>query len=130
MNYEVESVRLSKGQITVMPTSDAILACISPSPSSSRVIRTATRMAEAHHSKWIAFYVETTKSQNLSKEDRKRLSEHFNLAEQLGGEVITVYSDNIVEQIIEYAKFRNVTKIIVGKNRKKPNVFFVFMQEI
>ena len=35
VNYEVESVRLSKGQITVMPTSDVILACISPSPSSA-----------------------------------------------------------------------------------------------
>lgn len=126
VNYEVENVRLSKEQITVMPTSDAILACISPSPSSSRIIRTATRMAEAHHSKWIAFYVETTKSQNLSKEDRKRLSEHFNLAEQLGGEVVTVHSDNTIEQIIQYAKFRNVTKIIIGKNHKKPNVFSRF----
>lgn len=73
VNYEVESVRLSKGQITVIPTSDAILACISPSPSSARVIRTSRRMAEAHHSKWIAFYVETTKTQNLSKEDRKNI---------------------------------------------------------
>ncbi|MVX66682.1 DUF4118 domain-containing protein [Clostridium chromiireducens] len=126
VNYEVENVRLSKEQITVMPTSDAILACISPSPSSSRIIRTATRMAEAHHSKWIAFYVETTKSQNLSEEDRKRLSEHFNLAEQLGGEVVTVHSDNTIEQIIQYAKFRNVTKIIIGKNHKKPNAFSRF----
>lgn len=126
VKYEVESARLSKGQITVMPTSDVILACISPSPSSSRVIRTATRMAEAHHSKWIAFYVETTKLQNLSKEDRKRLNEHFNLAEQLGGEVVTVYSDNIIEQIIQYAKFRNVTKIIIGKNNKKANNLFHF----
>lgn len=126
VSYEVESVRLSKGQITVMPTSDAILACISPSPSSLRVIRTAARMAEAHHSKWIAFYVETTKSQNLSNEDRKRLNEHFNLAEQLGGEVVTVHSNNIIEQIIQYAKFRNVTKIIIGKNHKKPSNFFQF----
>lgn len=126
VNYEVESVRLSQGQITVMPTSDAILACISSSPSSLRVIRTATRMAEAHHSKWIAFYVETSKSQNLSTEDRKRLNEHFNLVEQLGGEVVTVQSDNIIEQIIQYAKFRNVTKIIIGKNHKKPDNFFHF----
>jgi len=126
VNYEVESARLSKGQISVMPISDAILACISPSPSSSRVIRTATRMAEAHHSKWIAFYVETTKSKNLNKEDRERLNANFALAEQLGGEVVTVYSDNIIEQIIEYAKFRNVTKIIIGKNHKKPNNLFHF----
>ncbi|MBC2456084.1 DUF4118 domain-containing protein [Clostridium beijerinckii] len=131
VNYEVESVRLSKGQISVMPTSDAVLACISPSPSSSRVIRTATRMAEAHHSKWIAFFVETTKSKNLSKEDRERLNANFALAEQLGGEVVTVYSDNIIEQIIEYAKFRNVTKIIIGKNHKKPdNLFHFYARDI
>ncbi|NOV58961.1 two-component system sensor histidine kinase KdpD [Clostridium beijerinckii] len=124
VNYEVESVRLSKGQITVMPTVDAILACISSSPSSSRVIRTARRMAEAHHSKWIAFYVETTKSRNLSKKDKESLSANFKLAEELDGEIVTVYSDDIVEQIIQYAKFRNVTKIIIGKNHKKPNNFF------
>ncbi|WP_343073041.1 sensor histidine kinase KdpD [Clostridium sp. YIM B02569] len=124
VNYEVESVRLSKGQITVMPTVDAILACISSSPSSSRVIRTARRMAEAHHSKWIAFYVETTKSRNLNKKDKESLSANFKLAEELGGEIVTVYSDDIVEQIIQYAKFRNVTKIIIGKNHKKPNNFF------
>ena len=126
VNYEVESVRLSKGQVTVMPTSDVILACISPSPSSARVIRTATRMAEAHHSKWIALYVETTKTQNLSKEDRERLNSHFSLAEQLGGEVVTVNSDNTVGQIIDYAKFRNANKIIIGKNHKKPNNLFHF----
>lgn len=126
VNYEVESVRLSKSQITVMPTSDVVLACISSSPSSLRVIRTATRMAEAHHSKWIALYVEGTKSKNLGKEDRERLNSHFNLAEQLGGEVVTAYGDNAVEQIIQYAKFRNVTKIIIGKNHKKPNNLFHF----
>lgn len=126
VNYEVESVRLSKGQTTVMPTSDPILACIGPSPSSSRIIRTATRMAEAHHSKWIALYVETQRSEKLNKEDRERLNANFNLAEQLGGEIITVYGDNIVEQIIQYAKFRNVTKIIIGKNHKKPNNLFHF----
>jgi len=126
VNYEIESVRLSKGQITVMPTSDVILACISPSPSSSRVIRTATRMAEAHHSKWIALYVETTKSLKLSKDDKERLNANFNLVEQLGGEVVIVDGDNLVEQIIQYAKFRNVTKIIIGKNHKKPNNLFHF----
>ncbi len=126
VNYEVESVRLSKSQITVMPTSDVVLACISPSPSSARVIRTATRMAEAHHSKWIALYVEGEKSKNLSKEDKEQLDSHFNLAEQLGGEVVTVYGNNAIEQIIQYAKFRNVTKIIIGKNHKKPNNLFHF----
>ena len=48
------------------------------------------------------------------------------MAEQLGGEIVTVYGDNIAEQVIQYAKFRNVTKIIIGKNHKKPNNLFHF----
>lgn len=124
VNYEVESARLAKGQITVMPTSDAILACIGLSPYSLRIIRTAARMADAHHSKFIALYVETTKLQNLSREDKERLNENFNLVEQLGGEAVTVYGDNIVDQIVQYAKFRNITKIIIGKNHRNTSSLF------
>lgn len=131
VNYEAESVRLSKGQITVTPTSDPILACIGSSLSSLRIIRTAARISESHHSKWIALYVETTKLQKMSKEDRERLNKNFNLAEQLGGEIVTLYGDNVVEQIIEYAKFRNITKIIIGKNHRKPsNLFHFFAKDV
>ncbi|MEY8001062.1 DUF4118 domain-containing protein [Clostridium sp. Mt-5] len=126
VNYEVETVRLSKNQITVVPTSDQILACISPSPSSARVIRTAARMAEVYRSKWIVLYVKTDKSQKLGKEDTKRLNSYFNLTEQLGGEIITVYGDDVSDQIIQYAKFRNITKIIIGKNNKKTSRIFHF----
>ncbi len=119
VSNEVESVRLSKGQITVVPSSDQILACISSAPSSTRIIRTAARMAEAHHCKWIVFYVEEKASAKLSKEEREVLNSHFNLAQQLGAEVVTAYGDNVIEQIIDYAKFRNITKIIIGKNHRK-----------
>lgn len=127
VNYEVEVDRLSRGQITVIPTSDQIMACISSSPSSARVIRTAARMAEVYHSKWIVLYVKTNKNQKMEKDDIKRLNSYFNLTEQLGGEIATVYGDDdISNQIIEYAKFRNITKIIIGKNNKKTSRVFHF----
>lgn len=126
VNYEVEVDRLSRGQITVVPTSDQIMACISSSPSSARVIRTAARMAEVYHSKWIVLYVKTTQNHESEKDDIKRLNSYFNLTEQLGGEVAIVYGDDISEQIIEYAKFRNITKIIIGKNNKKTIRLFHF----
>ncbi|WP_446897040.1 ATP-binding protein [Clostridium sp. LBM24168] len=126
VNYEVEVDRLSKGQITVVPTSEQIMACISSSPSSARVIRTAARMAEVYHSKWIVLYVKTTKNQKRKKDDIKRLNSYFNLTEQLGGEIATIYGDDISNQIIEYAKFRNITKIIIGKNNKKTSRVFHF----
>ncbi len=110
---------MSKKQITLMPISEQILACISPSPSSARVIRTAAKMAKNYHSKWIVLYVDSIKSQRLSNEEKKRLNSYFNLVEQLGGEMVTIYGDSIDKQIIQYAEFRNVTKIIIGKNHKK-----------
>ncbi|MCI1945458.1 sensor histidine kinase [Clostridium luticellarii] len=126
VNYEVEIDRLSRGQITVVPTSDQIMACISSSPSSARVIRTAARMAEVYHSKWIVLYVKTTQNHENEKDDVKRLNSYFNLTEQLGGEVATVYGEDVSDQIIEYAKFRNITKIIIGKNNKKTSRLFHF----
>jgi two-component system sensor histidine kinase KdpD len=131
VNLEVESVRLSKGRIIVMPTSDQILACISPSPSSLRVIRTAARMAEVYHSRWVALYVETSKASKLNKEEKTALNANFALVEELGGDVFTAYDDNVVEQIIQYAEFKNISKIIIGKNhRKTRNLFHVYAKDI
>ncbi len=114
-----------------MTASEQILVCINSSPSSSKAIRTAARMAEAFHSKWTALYVQTEKMQKLSKYDKKTLNANFNLVEQLEGEIVTVYGDNIVEEIIEYANFRNITKIIVGKkNRKSNRVFNYFGKDL
>ncbi|MFT8313800.1 MAG: sensor histidine kinase KdpD [Clostridium sp.] len=126
VNYEVESGRLAKREITVIPASEQILACISPSPSSAKVIRTAARMAENYHSKFVVLYISTTKAENLSKEDKKRLNLNFSLAEKLGGEIAQLYGDNVADQIIQYAKFRNITKLVIGKNYKRSSKILHF----
>ncbi|PJI08400.1 MULTISPECIES: sensor histidine kinase [Clostridium] len=124
VNFEIEIARLSKGQITVMATSDQILACIGTSPSSARIIRTAARMSEVYHSKWIALYVDTGRT--LNKADKETLNSNFRLVEQLGGELATVSGENVADQIIRYAELRNTTKIIIGKNHKKTGTILHF----
>ncbi len=108
-----------KEENTLMKSSEQIMACISPSPSSEKVIQTAVKMAKNYNSKFIVLYVESIKSQTLNREEKKRLNSYFNLVEQLGGEMVTVYGDSVDKQIIQYAELRNVTKIIIGKNHKK-----------
>lgn len=124
VNFEIEIARLSKGQVTVMATSDQILACIGTSPSSTRIIRTAARMSELYHSKWIALYVDTGRT--LNKADKETLNSNFKLVEQLGGELATVSGENVADQIIRYAELRNTTKIIIGKNHKKAGTILHF----
>ena len=47
--------------------------------------------------------------------DREQLAQTLHLAEQLGGETATLSGHNLADELIHYARSRNVTKIIVGK---------------
>lgn len=115
VNKEIEITRLSKGEVIVVPTCETLLACISSSPSSTKVIRTASRIASYNMSNWVVLYIENP-NLTLDKVQKNQLNKNILLAKDLGAEVIISHSEDIVEQILRFSKLRNVTKIIVGKN--------------
>ena len=97
------------------PTAERILVCISPSPLAPRLVRAARRMAAGLHAEWIAVYVEMPGQRKLREADRQRVMQTLRLAEQLGAETATLSGPNIGDEILAYARRRNVTKIIAGK---------------
>ncbi|CEQ21779.1 sensor histidine kinase [Paraclostridium sordellii] len=123
VNKEVEINRLSKGEASVIPTSETILVCVSPSPSSAKLIRTASRISQASLSKLIAIYIKDPIKDNLSKEANKQLESNLELAKMLGAEVVLLHGDNMVEDILRFSKMRNITKVIIGRNHKKHSLF-------
>lgn len=100
------------------PTEERLLVCVSPSPSSARLINSAKRMATSLHAKWFAVYVEEPKMAMLPEAERSRAADNLRLAGQLGGETVTLAGRNIPEEIVNFARQRNVTRIIVGKPRR------------
>jgi len=96
-------------------TGERVLVCVSPSPHSGRLLRAARRMAASLHADMIAAYVETPAALRLGAGDRERLAEHMRLAEQLGGEAVTIRGENAAEETVRFARKRNVTKIVLGK---------------
>ena len=98
------------------PAGERLLVCVSSSPSSPRLVRAARRMADRRHAEWLAVYVETPRHHRLSDADRDRLAQTLRLAEQLGGEVVTIPGQNVAEDLIRYAQSRNVTEVIIGKS--------------
>ena len=94
-----------------------ILTGISASPSNGRVIRTAARMADAFHGAFTALYVQTSHDKNLPDADKRILKENIELAEKLGARVITMYGDDVVQQIAEYARMAGVSKIVLGRTK-------------
>jgi two-component system sensor histidine kinase KdpD len=99
----------------VWPAAERVLVAIGPSPSSARLIRAAKRMAERLDAPWIAAYVETPAQLRLPAEARDRVIQTLRLAEQLGGETVTLPGPRMSDAILAYARDRNVTKIVVGK---------------
>ncbi len=72
-------------------------------------------MAARLQAEWVAVYVETPAQLHLAEADREQLERTLRLAEQLGAETATLTGGDDVEEILAYARRRNVTKLVVGK---------------
>lgn len=114
IHSDVEVARKSQSSSATWATSERLLVCVGPSPTTAKVIRTAKRMAIALNAPWMAVSVELP-DVAVREAAKARIAEHFNLAERLGAETITLAGSSVVNTILEYAKHRNVTKIFVGK---------------
>lgn len=100
------------------PATERLLVSVGPSPLSPRLVRATRRRAERRHAEWIAVYVETPAHYRLSEADRDRVAGTLRLAEELGGETLTVPGASVSEELLHVARARNVTEIVVGKSHR------------
>lgn len=120
VSREVQTARLGHTRTQTWPTTERLLVCVGPSPTSAKVIRTAKRMASAMHAQWIAVHTETASSPAMDDRSRHRLGQHLKLAERLGAETVTITGEDVAEEVIRYAQSRNATKIVIGKTGQTP----------
>lgn len=99
-----------------------ILTCISASPTSAKVIRTASRLAYAFHGQFTALYVETPAMQAADRKVKKMLEDNMQLARDLGAKIASVYGEDVPFQIAEYARASNVSKIVIGRTNHKTHI--------
>ena len=107
--------REEQGIARTWAAAERLLVCVSPSPSSEALLRGAKRLAAELHADWTAAYVETAAALQLGEEDRARLAAHLRLAQTLGAETVTLAGENGPEEVVAFARARNVTRILVGK---------------
>jgi two-component system sensor histidine kinase KdpD len=114
---DVESARRQQSIHASWATADRLLVCIGPSPSTARVIRTAKRMAHAFDAPWMAVAVEKT-GMTANPVVQARMADHYRVAERLGAEVVTLSGQDVATTLLDYARSRNVTKILIGKTEQ------------
>ncbi|MFZ2088401.1 MAG: ATP-binding protein, partial [Desulfobaccales bacterium] len=96
-------------------TPESWLVCVSPSPLSHTLIRAIHRLAEAKQARWYALYVETPAHARLLAEDQERVSQTLRLATHLGAQAVKISGFRIGDEILAFARERQVSRIIVGK---------------
>jgi two-component system sensor histidine kinase KdpD len=95
---------------------ERILACIGPDPVSPTVVRTAKRLADLMDAPWIAVTVERPGA-DLNDAARRRRDDAMKLAEALGAETQTLVGGDLPAELLRFAKFENVTQIVIGRSR-------------
>jgi len=101
------------------PAAERLLACISPSPLSERLIRSTRRLADELKAEWLVVYVETPQLAAMPPEKRERVARMLRQAEELGAHTQVLGSSGSVtasaQTILEFARKNNISKIVVGK---------------
>lgn len=109
-----------------MPQTGRLLVCVGPSLSSAGLIRAVQKLAARSQAEWLAVYVESPEMLRLPEADRLHAVQNLRLAEQLGGETITLRGHNIAVEIVDFARQRQVTTIIIGKPATRPRWKYLF----
>ncbi len=99
----------------VWPTKVKFLVGVSARYKSTKLIRTTRRMASQLKAEWHAIYVDTPELK-ISDEKRNSAIENLHLAERLGATTTILTGLNVSKEIMDFARQRNITSIVIGKN--------------
>jgi two-component system sensor histidine kinase KdpD len=124
VHADIELARAGRRARVAWETRECLLVCVGPSPTSAKVIRAAKRLAISLQAELVAVHVQGAGTDRLSHADRSRLLAHLRLAERLGAETVTLVGEDPVAETIDYARRRNVTKIVIGKSEPRRRLFW------
>lgn len=93
-----------------------LLVGIDANEQAERLVRHACRVAERRHLPWSVVHVDT----GGERDERRRnyLQTAQQLAERLGGEVVSLRAGEVARTLIEHARERRASLILVGRSRR------------
>jgi two-component system, OmpR family, sensor histidine kinase KdpD len=115
IDAQVQEYRREESVHETWPIGESIIVCVGTGPLSLRLVRSSKRMATRLRADWIAVSVETPRYARLPQRDRDRVVKTLQLAERLGGETAILTGTNVSDELVEFARARNATRIVIGK---------------
>lgn len=125
VDIDLLSYRESEEISNVWPVESKLLVCMNASKVTEKLLLIAHRMATDLEAEWYAVNVESPQQVNLSDKARAQLHRNIHLAEELGAKVVTLSGTWIADEIVKFAKQKNITLIIAGlSQRSRIDEFF------
>lgn len=97
---------------------ERFLVGVGPDDQAEELVRFGKRFADALDAEWIVVAVETPPLLRLGEAERDRRIEVLRLAESLGAETVTLDGPTAAAALVQYARTRNVTRIVVGEPKR------------
>ena len=97
---------------------ERLLVAVAPDEQAEQLVRIGKRFADAMDAEWLVVSVETPAMLKLKEKARNRRVQVLRLAESLGAETVTLDGPSASAALSEYARLRNVTRIVVGKPKR------------
>lgn len=96
-------------------TSERVLVCVAPNRMAPKVVRAARRLANSLHADLFAVTVASSRQAGLGTHAQAEMDAAMRLAEELGAKTASLAGDDIVAELVSYARQENVTTIVMGK---------------
>jgi len=119
VDAQMRDYRADQAIQQVWPARERILVCVGPNAGGEQLVRAAARLAASLKADWLAIYVETPRLQRLGTVRRDALLATLRLAQELGAATATLAADDLASSILAYARSRNVSKLVIGRSRRR-----------
>ncbi|HEY2685680.1 MAG TPA: sensor histidine kinase KdpD [Steroidobacteraceae bacterium] len=97
---------------------DRFLVAVDLDDQAEQLVRVGKRFADALDAEWLVVTVETPRMLKLGEKARNRRIDILRFAESLGARTVTLSGPSASTALSEYAKVRNITRVVVGEPRR------------
>lgn len=99
-----------------------VLVCLSESKFNYRVIDKAAKIAQSSKANFSAVFVQTPKYDDSNIVSKHQLQENMKYAEKKGAKITTLYGQDVLSQLMEYAKVSQVSCIVLSRRFAKQDL--------
>jgi len=115
VNADVRTYRVSNAIKTVWPTRELIMVCVSADSAQEKLVREGARLAQRLQAKWIVVHVDQPYHGD-EPTARDALAKIAASVQAAGGEFSNIPGQDVAEALLDCARKRNATKLVLGNS--------------